>query len=298
MPDQAQSLRELAVQTRHGQDFARAAVVKRRKTARTIAVTSGKGGVGKTSFSTNIAVLFAKAGQRVIILDADLGLANIHIHLGITPSGTLEHVIRAEKSLRDILIEGSGGLRIIAGASGITEIADLSEERLAQFMDTLSEMDELADVIVIDTGAGVSHNVMAFVQAADEAIVIVTPDPASIADAYATIKILRAENPSSQIRLVVNMAKDLSEARAVANRLRLVSRRFLKADIEVLGYVPRDPGMQAAVLAQQPLCIKSPGSPAALAIAEAAKTLGYDVPRTSGAGSFLNRLARRVRAGA
>src|SRR5579871_150756 len=182
------------------------------KAVRIVAVTSGKGGVGKTNFSTNLSVLLASDDRRVIVVDADLGLANLHVVCGVTPKYHLEHVMRGEHSLREILWPGPNGLQMIAGASGLAELANLDDNRRAAFIDDLHELDQLADVIVIDTGAGLSHNVMAFLCAVEEVIIVTTPEPTAITDAYATIKVLSQENPDARLQLVVNMAHSSAEA--------------------------------------------------------------------------------------
>jgi flagellar biosynthesis protein FlhG len=294
MPDQAERLRELAVQTRYPVENGRA-VVANRKPLRTIAITSGKGGVGKTSISTNLALLLASAGQRVIVLDADLGLANVHIHLGLTPVDTIEHVIYGERSIQEVLVSGPNGIQLLAGASGIADVANLTEERETRLLEKLRELDQLADVMIVDTGAGVSRHVMTFLQSADETIVVVTPDPSSIADAYAAIKVLLAGHPGAKVSLIVNMARDLKEAEAVADKLRLVCRRFLKMEPDVLGYVPRDAGLEAAIRAQRPLCLDNPACPAARALAAIAYQLGNVPPEKKRSGSFVQRLVMRLR---
>src|SRR5262249_45230933 len=158
--------------------------------------------------------------------------------------------------------------------------------RMTKLLGKLRELDNVADLILIDTGAGISRNVMAFVQSSDETIVVVTPDPSSIADAYATIKVLLASNPLARVRLLVNMAKNLREAEAVASHLKLVCNRFLKADPEILGYVPRDACVDAAIRAQRPLCLDTPASPAARALAAIALRLGHNVPERKRTESF------------
>lgn len=174
--------------------------------ARVIAVTSGKGGVGKTNFSSNLSLVMARSGLRVIAVDADLGLANLHVVLGVMPRYHLEHVIRGERTLQETLHTAPGGLQIIAGGSGITELANLDVPRRDAFITGLSELDTLADVILLDTGAGLSHNVLAFLCAVEEVIIVTTPEPTAITDAYATIKVVSQQNPAARLMLVVNMA--------------------------------------------------------------------------------------------
>ncbi len=297
MADQAQGLRALADQARRAFEFGDSVLVSPRKTARTIAVTSGKGGVGKTNFSTNLALLLAKTGQRVIVLDADLGLANLHVVLGVSPRYHLEHVMRGERTLKEILYNTPQGIQIIAGGSGIAELANLDDKQRQRFIDGLSELDDLADIILIDTGAGLSHNVLAFVLAVEEVIVVTTPEPTALADAYATIKVISRENPEAQLRLVVNMAANDAEAEATAERLRLVSKQFLNVDLDVLGYIPQDPSVPRAVRAQRPVVLDNPTAPMPRALGRIVDALGYRESRPAGVTGFLNRISRYFKAG-
>ncbi len=262
--------------------------------ARVIAVTSGKGGVGKTNFSTNLALTLARTGQKVVVIDADLGLANLHVVLGIAPSYHLGHVMHGEKTLRDILYPGPEGIRIICGGSGITELANLGETTQQAFVTGLQELDALADVIIIDTGAGLSRNVLAFLCAVQEVVVLTTPEPTAITDAYATIKVVSQENPAAHLMLVVNMAQSEAEGQAVSKKLTLIARQFLGIELDTLGFIPQDPTVSRAVRAQQPFALSQPQSPAARGVAQIAAQLGYrEAPPTSaGIGGFLNQMQR------
>ena len=266
-----------------------------KKTARVIAVTSGKGGVGKTNFSTSLALVAARNGQRVIVLDADLGLANLHVVLGITPHYSMEHVLRGERTLRETLYPGPGGIHIIGGASGLSELANLEAAQREDFIFSLQELDTLADLIIIDTGAGLSRNVLAFLHAAEEILVVTTPEPTAITDAYATIKVVSRENPASRMRLVVNMAQNEKEAVAAANRIDTIARQFLRVEVEFLGWLPLDPAVQEAVRAQKPFVLLSPHSAAAQSVARIATRLGLceTVPQPSaGITGFLSRMTK------
>lgn len=263
--------------------------------ARVIAVTSGKGGVGKTNFSSNLSLVMARSGLRVIAVDADLGLANLHVILGVTPRYHLEHVIRGERTLREALHDAPGGLRIIAGGSGITELANLDGPRREAFIAGLSELDALADIIMLDTGAGLSHNVLSFLCAVEEVIIVTTPEPTAITDAYATIKVVSQENPSARLMLVVNMAQSQAEAEAVANRLNMIANQFLHVQLEFLGAIPLDPAVSRAVRIQQPFLLSQPDSAAAQGVIRIAAQLGYQSPKaipTSGFRGFLCRMHR------
>ena len=265
-----------------------------RALARVIAVTSGKGGVGKTNFCSNLALTLAAGGQRVIIVDADLGLANVHVVMGVAPRFHLEHVMQGEKTLQDVLYQAPGGVGIIGGGSGLADMANLDDARRQRFIHSLSELDTLADVVLLDTGAGLSHNVLAFLCAVDEVIVVTTPEPTAITDAYATIKVLSQENPNAQQRLVINMAQSEAEAQAVWQRLHSIAQRFLQRELSCLGFIPHDMCVSRAVRAQTPFSVLQPASPASRAIVQIAARLGYEkipVPAAqSGVGGLLNRM--------
>ncbi len=268
--------------------------IDRPKVARVIAVTSGKGGVGKTNFSTNLSLVLAKQGKRVIVVDADLGLANLHVVFGFTPERSLEHVLRGDCALKDILCMAPGGVQVIAGGSGIVDLANLTERQRDGFIAGLQELDTLADVIIIDTGAGLSRGVLAFLNAAEEIIVVTTPEPTSLTDAYATIKVVAHENPTAKQRLVVNMAQSEAEADAVAHKLTLIAQRFLGIAPEYLGFVPLDASVPRAVRAQQPFVIGQPHSEAAKAIEVIVERLGYkeNEAHPTGFTGFMNRMQR------
>ena len=271
--------------------------------ARVLAVTSGKGGVGKTNFSTGLALTLAQQGKRVIVLDADLGLANLHVVLGINPRYHLEHVLRGEKTLRETLFPGPLGIQIIGGASGLTELANLTKAQREHFIASLQELDTLADVIIIDTGAGLSHTVLSFLNATEEILVVTTPEPTAITDAYATIKVVTGENPGARLRLVVNMAQSQEEAFAVANRLNQIAQQFLHTRLDFAGYIPLDPAVRAAVRAQKPFVLTHPHSPAARGIAQIAASLNAETEKApeksapaerGGITGLLNRMQARL----
>jgi flagellar biosynthesis protein FlhG len=297
MADQAQGLRLLANQARSAFSLGDSVVVSSRKTARTIAVTSGKGGVGKTNFSTNLALQLAKAGQRVVVLDADLGLANLHVVLGVSPQYHLGHVIRGERTLREVIFHAPQGIDIIAGGSGVAELANLDAAAVQRFIHTLAEIDDLADILLIDTGAGLSDNVLAFVLAAEEVLVVTTPEPTALADAYAMIKVVARDNSEANMSVVVNMATSDAEAEATSGRLRTVAKQFLNVDLGVLGHIPQDPMVPRAVRAQRPVSIDHPNCPMVRAIGGMVDTLGYRESRPAGVRGFLNRMTRLLQNG-
>ncbi len=314
MPDQAQGLRALMTRARGNtavsavpqetSELADAAVVyDTRPTTRcqppsltrVIAVTSGKGGVGKTNFSSNLALALVQAGKRVMVVDADLGLANLHVILGINPPYTLGHVMRGEKNLDETIFTGPLGLKVLAGASGMTELANLDSARRDCFLEQIVDLDRAAEIILLDTGAGVSDNVAAFLSAAREVIIVTTPEPTALTDAYATIKVISRQGGDVDLKLVVNMANNEVEARAVAERLTSISRRFLNIELKSLGFVPYDQTVPKSVRAQYPFLLSNANSAAAQAIVKiAGKLISAEDGSTSGAGlaDMLQRMSR------
>jgi len=269
MEDQAQALRDLMNSSKPAPrpaDRGRAGGQPERKT-RIIAVTSGKGGVGKTNVSVNLAIAYAKLGKKVIVMDADLGLANVNIMLNVIPKHNLYHVIRKQKTMRDIIYDTDYGIQIVAGASGFSKIANLSEDERQSFIDELYALSQ-ADIVIIDTSAGVSSNVLSFVAAADDAIIVTTPEPTAITDAYGIIKIIatEVENLNIGLKLVVNRAKTVLEGRRVAERIIEISGNFLNLKVEYLGCIFDDPVVAQAVLRQKPFIVSEPKSKAAISI--------------------------------
>ncbi len=210
-----------------------------RKT-RVIAITSGKGGVGKTSIVGNLGYAFARSGKKVLILDADLGLGNLDVLLGLAPKFNLSHVIMGEKSIEDILIEGPGKMKILPASSGIQELTNLSKDQKIRILTQLDLMIDHVDILFIDTAAGISTNVMDFNATAQEVVVVVSPDPTSITDAYALMKVLSLKYSGKACNLLVNMARNAREGREVFRQLQLVTSRFLDITIEYLGCVLYD----------------------------------------------------------
>lgn len=290
MADQAKKLREMAAAYR-----ARASASKPKRRTRVIAVTSGKGGVGKTNISINLAQALIDAGKEVILLDADLGLANAHILLGVLPPYHLGHMLRGERDITGLIHTAPNRLKLIAGGSGVEELAELSPSRLRWFVDSLSRLEGMADYLILDTGAGLNHVVFSFVLAADEVILVTTPEPTAIADAYATIKALYKRNPSIQVRLIINQVEGIAESRSVAERLVETVRSFLGLEMQILGTVPRDPCVWQAVRAQRPFVSAYPQCPASRAVRAMGKVLlveDGEEPPIPKAGGFFQRLAR------
>ena len=239
-----------------------------------LSVASGKGGVGKTNLVANLGFAFTQLGKRILILDADLGLANIDVLLGLTPRYTIEHLFDRTKTFADILIRGPGGMSIMPASSGVLDLVDLKEE---QKLFLLSEIDLMAgkiDLLLIDTGAGISSNVLYFNMAAQESIVIVTPEPTSITDAYALIKVLSIRFKKKNFMILVNLAGSDHEAREVFRKISMVADRFLEqVSIDYLGFIPMDERLPSAVKQQRAVLELYPKAPSSRSFMELAKRL-------------------------
>ncbi len=292
MEDQAQKLRELM---QGGAPSTAPLAGSSQKRTRVITVTSGKGGVGKTNLSVNLALAYAQQGKRVIVLDADLGLANVNIMLNMIPKYNLYHVIRKQKTMKEIILDTEYGIQIVAGASGFSKIANLTEEERQSF---ISELYSLAgaDIIIIDTSAGVSSNVLSFVAAADDAIIITTPEPTAITDAYGIIKIIatEVENLNIGLKLVVNRVKSVLEGKRVAERIINISGQFLNLKVEYLGCIYEDPIVPLSVIRQKPFILSDPKSKAAISVHHLVSRIEKtDFSDDKGLGRFIRKLFGR-----
>lgn len=248
-----------------------------RPVARVITVTSGKGGVGKSNTAINLAIQFRKMGQRVIILDADFGLANIEIMFGAVPKHNLCDLIYQGKNIREIITWGPMDVGFISGGSGIAGLSNLSREYLVYIIQNLAQLDAIADVIIIDTGAGISDAVLEFLVASGEIILVTTPEPTSITDSYSLLKALRrharfSEN-ATRIRVMANKVDSAAEGQTLFNKLNAVVSRYLKLSISYLGSVPQDYQLSRAVMQQMPVSIQAPGAKSAIAYEEMAAKL-------------------------
>jgi len=223
---------------------------KSEKLVKTIAIASGKGGVGKTNIITNLGIALKKMGKEVLIFDADLGLSNIDILLSLAPKYNIEHLIKGEKSLKEIIIEGPNGIKILPAGNGVQELTSLNEFDRLRVLEQFDEYTEKVDIMLIDTSAGISENVTFFCTAVQENIIVVTPEPTSITDAYALIKILHNKYHEKDFNLVVNLAKNEDEAKEVYKRLSMVTEKFLKVDLHYLGFVRYDENVKKAVKMQ------------------------------------------------
>jgi flagellar biosynthesis protein FlhG len=297
MEDQAEKLREIMKRKKDGTVSSRASSssrsnVKHVDKARIITVTSGKGGVGKTNLSVNMALAFARLGKKVIVMDADLGLANVNVMLNMIPKYNLYHVIKKQKTIREILVETEYGISIVAGASGFSQIANMGEDDRKDF---ISELDSLsnADIIIIDTSAGVSSNVLDFIAAADDAVIITTPEPTAITDAYGIIKIIATEYDSVNmgLKLVVNRAKGAAQAKGVADRMINIAGQFLNLKLDYLGFIYDDVSVSHAVLRQKPFMVVDPKCKASICVQHIVERMDRNKPgETGGFGGMLKRL--------
>lgn len=241
---------------------------------RVISVTSGKGGVGKTNVVTNLALALAKSGQRVLIWDADLGLANIDVLLGLKPEFNIHHLLNGEKSLQEILVEGPYGVRIMPASSGIQELASLGEGQKVRLLAELDEYDDDLDFLLIDTGAGISGNVMYFNMAAQERIVVVTPEPTSITDAYALIKVMCTRYNQKRFSILPNQVTGPNEAKSVFQLLTAVADKHLgSVSLDFAGFIPRDENLPKSVRQQRAILDAFPSSEASLGFEKLAKNL-------------------------
>ena len=223
-----------------------------RRYARVIAITSGKGGVGKTTVTVNLAIAFAQMGKKVAIFDADLGLANVHILLGIKPRFNMRHLIEDNFALEDILVEGPLGIKVVSGGQGVRELANLTAEQRRVMLRQLDRLEKDVDILLIDTGAGISENVLKFATFADEVVVVTTPNIAAAADGYSIIKILLEMEPNSKIGIIANQVKNMYHSKNVFNRINTAAGKYLKTRLGDLGYIVEDQHIQAANQQRRP----------------------------------------------
>ncbi len=253
--DQAQGIRQM----------------KSQHPVRVIAVTSGKGGVGKSNVTVNLAVTLAQSGERVMVMDADMGLANIDVLLGLSPGLNLSHVINGECSLEETIIDGPAGIKIVPASSGIAMMSDLTPAQNAGVIRSFSELTEPVDTLLIDTAAGISDSVVSYVRASREVIVVVCDEPASITDAYAMIKVMNRDYGVERFHVLANQAHGATQGRELYNKLARVSERFLDVTLDYLGCIPYDDCLKKAVQRQKSVVEAFPRSQAATAFKQIAK---------------------------
>ncbi len=250
---------------------------------RVIAVTSGKGGVGKTNVSVNLGIALAQEGKEVMLLDADFGLANVDVMLGLHPTYNISHVISGSRSLEEVIVPGPSGLRVVPASSGIKKMAELDVTQHAGVIRAFSELSQELDVLIIDTAAGISESVVSYARAAQEVVVVVCDEPASITDAYAMIKLLNRDYGINRFRILANMVLSVQEGRALFQKLTTVTDRYLDIAMDFMGAIPFDDYLKKAVQKQRAVVEAYPRSKAALAFKKLAqKTEHWPLPSSAG----------------
>lgn len=264
-----------------------------------IALTSGKGGVGKTNAAVNMAIALQKSGNRVLLLDADLGLANVDVMLGLYATHNLSHVLSGEKRISEILIQGPAGVQIVPASSGVKSMAELNDRQIGHLIQAFSELNEEYDFLIVDTAAGISAGVLSFLQAAHHVVVVVVDEPSSITDAYAMIKVLRRDYEVDQIWLVSNMVESANQGRQLFDKLNGVIERFLGHGINYLGAIPRDRQLTDANKQQRAVYDLSPGAKSSRAYSDLSQRVAKWPKPTAARGQlefFVERLIERATA--
>lgn len=282
MIDQAKLLREKVTQKKAKKD---------KRPTRVIAVTSGKGGVGKSNFALNFALSLVRQNKKVLIFDVDLGFANIDVLLGRSPEESIATMIEKDLAIWDIIEEGPNGLQFISGGTGFDEMFRLDEAKMTKFFDELSQIQGHVDYIILDTGAGLSYENLRFILAADDVILVTTPEPTSITDAYSVVKMVHAKDENVHIKLVINQCTSDKEGTQTAENFKKVTEQFLNKQIGTLGYIPSDAQVPSAVKKQVPFTLAYPNGQASKAMQ--ALTFDYlelPVPYKLGLKGFLLKM--------
>lgn len=261
--------------------------------AKVLAITSGKGGVGKTNIAANLGLCLAASGKRVLLLDADLALGNLDLVLNITTRYNISHLLGARKSIDEIIYTGAEGLELISGASGLQDMANLSEFPRRRLLSQLSGLQQNRDIIIIDTAAGISKSVISFCLAADHSLVVTTPEPTAMTDAYAMIKVFTANNCQSRISLLVNMASSYSEARDTYRQISGVAKRFLGANIYDAGALLVDSALPTALKMRQPVVLAFPKAKITLSLAALAAKLSTPTNVKTSSEGFFRKVVER-----
>lgn len=243
------------------------------KATRTITVASGKGGVGKTNVVANLAVAMRRAGREVMIFDADLGLSNVDVLLSLSPRYNIRHVIEGQKRLAEVVVEGPHGIKILPASSGVQELTRLDEFQRRRLIEEFDSYEGEVDVLLIDTSAGISENVAFFCIASQQIVVVTSPEPTALTDAYALIKVLCTRYQEKEFAVLVNSARSAADARDVYGKLSLAANRFLNISLDYLGYIPFDGRVGDAVRAQKPFVDMYPNGPASRKVADIAERL-------------------------
>ena len=294
MEDQVKELRELMGNNDSYQSKSSDTSQSSHKT-RVIAITSGKGGVGKTNIAINMSIAYAQLGKKVILIDGDLGMANVNVLLNVVPQYNLMQVINKQKTMDEIILDTELGFKFIAGANGFSKIANLSVEELDYFAQQFSQLSN-ADIIIIDTGAGIANNVLQFVGAADEVYVVTTPEPTAITDAYGMIKIITTElgERNINIKLLVNKVHSAEEGKKISDRIITIVGQFLNYKIDYIGFIYDDSVVSASVLRQKPFMIVNPTSKPAQCIKHIVGRIEKtDLGSSEGVNSFLRKFLRK-----
>lgn len=282
MIDQAKQLREKMMQKKPK---------KERKQTRTIAVTSGKGGVGKSNFALNFALSLVEQNRKVLIFDVDLGFANVDVLLGRSPEESIATMVEKDLSIWDIIEEGPNGLLFISGGTGFSEMFKLDEAKMKKFFDELSEIQGHVDYVILDTGAGLSDENLRFILAADDVILVTTPEPTSITDAYSIVKMVQVKDPNVHMKLIINQCTTEKEGKNTAENFRKVTQQFLDKEIGTLGFIPSDSNIPAAVKKQVPFLLAYPNTYASVAMKKVtAEYLELPVPYKLGIKGFLLKM--------
>lgn len=266
----------------------------------TIAITSGKGGVGKTTVSANLAISLTRQGRKVILLDADLGMANLDLVLGMNPSKTLYHVISGQHSIEEVIEEGPLGVKVVAGGSGLSELADLSTMSRNRLLKSLERLNVLGDTLIIDTGAGISTNVLSFIESADQVVILMTPEPPAIADAYGVLKSVSRASHRGIILPVANRVNSFEQGRELLRRFRGAAERFLNLELHPGSSIVEDGSVKESILARSPLMLLRPDSMAAGNIGTLGQLLFPQEeeqkikPENQGLTSFIRKLSSRL----
>lgn len=295
MKDQAYNLRELIGSFKENKNKVMNMNKKPESSARVLAITSGKGGVGKTNFTINLGIALSKSNKRVSIIDADLGLGNVDVILGLIPKFTLANVIRNELSILDVMVKGPRGINIVSGGSGIMDLIDMSKEEIDNLISNFYLLNQCSDYILIDTGAGINNSVVSFIEAADEVVLVVTPEPTSITDAYALIKNIKRDKKS--VKLVLNRIESTKEGHEVFEKINSATKKFLNFEVEKLGFIYEDPSVRRSVKEQKPFILKFPNSLASKGIETVAYNLlnnQNELKNFSSFKRFVNNLFNKV----
>lgn len=295
MKDQAEKLREIINDIKSYSKQSVSASSGSAKEARVITITSGKGGVGKTNLTVNLAIKLAQMGKRVIIIDADLGLANVDVIMGRMSKYNLSDVIKNDKDILEILEEGPCGVKYVSGGSGVQELIKLNKMQLVDLLMKLGKLDAEADFVLIDTGAGLSDNVLSFVHAVKELILVTTPEPTAITDAYALIKTISHKDMYKNIRIVVNRVENDKEANNILEKLSLVTEKFIGVKLQKLGFILNDNSVSKSVKIQQPFVLNYPKCEASKNVTDIANILlnteNAAMTGSSGFKMFINKLS-------